>query len=194
MLTTILLGFGCSRPTPDLTTEEARQSSPTPFQTQTASAVENDPQASSFPDRITDPPFQNPEMVPAGSLVIVRLKAPLAIANGSMESFEAVLDEPVVVDGNALIPRDAVVSGEIESAHIAEIKPDRGYVRLTLTSVQLDGSSVPIQTASLFVRRPWANPASPQVFRLDQGRRLTFRLKDQVFLHPSLSKRSPINP
>jgi hypothetical protein len=98
------------------------------------------------------------------------------------------LEEPVVVAGNTLIPRDALVSGEIESAHVLKSKSDRGYVCLTLNSVHLEGVSVPIQTASLFARQPSGADAKSDTIRLETGRRLTFRLKEQVFLRSNASK------
>jgi len=118
------------------------------------------------------------------------LKAPLDAVSGSRTAFEALLDEPVTVEGNPLIPRDAVVSGEMESAQVSKTRPDRGYLRLTLTSVQVDGVSVPIQSASLYVRRQPSDAGAPIAIRLEKGRRLTFRLKEKVFLHPTVSKSS----
>ena len=137
-----------------------------------------------------EPPFQNAEIIPAGSLLTVKLKVPLVAGSGSKDAFQAVLDEPVVVAGNTLIPRDALVSGEIESAHVLKSKSARGYVCLTLNSVKLDGLPVPIQTASLFARQPSGADANSGTIRLETGRRLTFRLKEQVFLHSNSSKGS----
>jgi hypothetical protein len=138
----------------------------------------------------TAPPFENSPLLPAGALVTVRLKVPLVAGSGSRESFAAVLDEPVVVEGNTLIPRDAIVSGRIETAHTSRVTPDRAYVRLTLDSVRVDGSDVPIQTASLFARPlPTTNTGSDTI-RLEKGRRMTFRLKGPVFLHLTSSRTS----
>jgi len=120
--------------------------------------------------------------------VTVRLKVPLLAGSGYRESFEAVLDEPVVVEGNTLIPRDAIISGRIESTHTSRVTPDRGYVRLTLDSVQVDGLDVPIQTASLFARSLPTADADSDTIRLEKGRRMTFRLKEPVFLQLSSSK------
>lgn len=191
MLLILLLSFGCARRSPDLPTEGAIQSNPTPFQGQATNASETSGQGFSAGEvRGTDPPFQNSDSIPAGSLLTVRLKIPLVAASGSNEPFEAVLDEPVLVDGNILIPRDTIVSGEIESAHVSNTKPERNYVRLGLTSVQVDGVSVPIQTAILFVRQLSDADVDSGTIRLETGRRLTFRLKEQVFFHPNIAKRS----
>lgn len=186
-----LLTVGCSRRTPNLPGEGATQASTTPFQSQKTSGADALLQSYSSDDVPgTGPPFQNSPLLPAGALVTVRLKVPLVAGSGFRESFEAVLDEPVVVEGNTLIPRDAIVSGRIESAHTSRVTPDRSYVRLTLDSVQVDGLDVPIQTASLFARPlPTADTDSGTI-RLEKGRRMTFRLKDPVFLQLSSSKSS----
>lgn len=179
----ILLTVGCSRRTPNLPSE-----SPAP--TSTASFQSSGLQGASEDVPGTGPPFQNSPLLPAGALVTVRLKVPLIADSGSRDSFEAVLDEPVVVEGNTLIPRDAIVSGRIESAHTSRVTPDRGFVRLTLDSVQVDGLEVPIQTASLFARSLPRADTDSDTIRLEKGRRMTFRLKDPVFLQLSSSKTS----
>jgi hypothetical protein len=186
-----LLTVGCSRRTPNLPSEGAAQTSTTPFQSQNPSSADAGLRGYSSDDVPgSGPPFQNSPLLPAGVLVTVRLKVPLVAASGSRESFEAVLDEPVVVEGNTLIPRDAIVSGRIESAHTSSVTPDRGYVRLTLDSVQVDGLDVPIQTASLFARSLPTADGDSDTIRLEKGRRMTFRLKDPVFLHLTSSKTS----
>jgi len=52
-------------------------------------------------------------------------------------------------------------------------------VRLALDSIHLGGVDVPVQTASLFTRQ---NPESDDLIRLEDGRRLTFRLTGSVYL------------
>jgi hypothetical protein len=191
ILVTLLLTCGCSRRTPNVPSEGATQSTPTPFQSQKASIANSDLHGFVPGDALgKGPPFQNSQVLPAGALVTVRLKIPLVAGSGSSESFEAVLDEPVVVEGNTMIPRDALVSGRIESTHTSRVTPDRGYVRLTLDSVQVDGFDVPLQTASLFARSLPTADADSDTIRLEKGRRMTFRLKDPVFLQLSSSKTS----
>lgn len=189
MLLVLALSFGCARRAPDVPAEGTIEGRQTPFQSQ--GATDTDEQGFSTVDTHgAGLPFQNSDVIPAGSLLSVRLKVPLVAVSGSTEAFEAALDGPLLVDGNVLIPGDAVVSGEIESTHVSKAKPDRGYVRLTLDSVQVDGVPVPIQTASLFARQVSGANADPVAIRLERGRRLTFRLKEKVFLHPNVSRSS----
>lgn len=190
ILLILLAAFGCSHRTPNMPTEGATQSNPAPFQSQPSPAAEIRQGFSLTDSQGKGSPFQKSDLIPAGALLTVRLPVPLVAGSGFKESFEALLDEPVVVDGNMLISRDAIVRGEIESAHVSKTSPDRGYVRLTLSSVQVDGVSVPIQTASLFARQLSTAPANSVTIRLEKGRRLTFRLKEQIFLPPNISKSS----
>jgi hypothetical protein len=171
-------------------TEGATQGSPTPLHGQPPPAAETGQGFSLTDSRRTGSAAQKSDLIPAGALLTVRLRVPLVAGSGFKESFEALLDEPLIVDGNILIRRDAIVAGEIESAHVSKTGPDRGYVRLTLNSVEVDGTSVPIHTASLFARQLSTAPRDSVTIRLEKGRRLTFRMKEQIFLHPNISKNS----
>ena len=184
ILLILLPSFGCSRPIPNVPTE----GSPTPLRSQPTSAPEIRQGFSLTDSRGTGSPFQKSDLIPAGALLTVRLQVPLVAGSGFKESFEALLDEPLIVDGNILIRRDAIVRGEIESTHVSKTRPERGYVRLTLNSIEVDGASVPIQTASLFARQLSTAPRDSVRIRLEKGRRLTFRLKEHTFLPPNISK------
>jgi len=189
ILLLLLFGLGCSRPAPDLPGEGVAQTSSTPFQNPGTSATDANLEGTSRDDGpATGPPFQNSPVLPAGALLTVRLRVPLIAENGSKEPFEAVLDEPVAIEGTTLIPRDALVSGRVESARMSKVRPDRDYVRLSLNSVQVDGFAVPIETASLFARQRPSSDADSDKIRLEKGRRLTFRLKEPIFLHPTTAK------
>jgi hypothetical protein len=186
---TLSLTFSCARRTPDLPSEGATQSSPTPFQSQKSSTADTGLRGFSPTDAFgTGPPFQNSPVLPVGALLTVRLNVPLIAGSISKESFVAVVDQPVVVEGNTLIPREAIVSGRIEAVSTPKVRPDRGYVRLALDSVQIDGVSVPIETASLFARQLPSSDADSDRIRLEKGRRMTFRLKEPIFLRPNTSK------
>lgn len=104
-------------------------------------------------------PFRDPQNLPAGTLLTVRLKTPISANNPAADAtFEAVVDQPVVIEGSKLIPRGAAVSGRIESAQTSNLKRNRGYVRLVLESIHLSGANLQVQTASLFVRGSAADP------------------------------------
>ncbi|MFZ1143185.1 MAG: hypothetical protein ABR881_16830 [Candidatus Sulfotelmatobacter sp.] len=144
------------------------------------------------PQAETDLPFQDSQNLPAGTLLTVRLKNPISVedpdANGT---FEAVVDQPVVIEGSKLLPLGAAVSGRVESARASNLKRNRGYLRLTLESIHLAGLDVPVQTSSLFVRgnAGLTQEASTPVIQLEKGRRLVFRLTEPVYV--AVSQRAP---
>jgi len=134
-------------------------------------------------------PFRDSVGLPAGTLLTVRLKTPIsADSPGASGTFDAVVDEPVLVEGTTLLPRGASVAGRVESAHASALRRNRGYVRLTLDSITVGGQELRIQTASLFANgnagetQSAAGDASPRVVRLESGRRLTFRLTESVLI------------
>jgi hypothetical protein len=160
------------------------------------------PDSSASENKGTQPeaklPFQDPQNLPAGTLLTVRLKNSISGDNpDSNGAFEAVVDQPVVSEGNKLIPLGAIVRGRVESARA---KGDHGYVLLALDSIQLAGSRVPVQTSSLFVRGNADQTQTPRsqglvrhvsasVIRLEKGRRLVFRLTEPLYL--AASQRPP---
>jgi hypothetical protein len=98
-------------------------------------------------------PFHDSQNLPAGTLLTIRLKNPISAANpGAHATFVGVVDEPVVIAGNKLVPRGATVAGRVESAQASNLRHNRGYLRLALESIQVGGVSLPVQTSSLFVR------------------------------------------
>jgi hypothetical protein len=146
-------------------------------------------------------PFQDPQNLPAGTLLTIRLKNSVSTDNPeSSGAFNAVVDQPVLIEGSNLIPLGTMVSGRVESTRASNLKGDHGYVLLTLDSIQLGGSTVPVQTSSLFVRgnanqtqtpQHLPRPTSASVIRLEKGRRLIFRLTEPLYL--AASQRPPAN-
>ena len=182
----LLAAFACSRPDvipgdPNSTQTELPASSLQPASDQ--SAPELSPTGVHWPKlrrAATGNDFrENFQGLPAGTLLTVRLKTSVyASISPSEGSFEAVVEQPVVVDGTTMIPKGASVAGRVESAQTSRIKPNRGYVRLALQSVDLGDRRVPVQTASLFAREAPLGNQPISVIHLEKGRRLTFRLAD----------------
>jgi hypothetical protein len=205
MLLAVLWTAGCARPDGTQSDDAALRAEqhPVPFHEEAATSQ---PQASAAtqeggrnPD--TGLPFHESQNLPAGTLITVRLKSPVAATNpGGNGTFEGMIDEPVVIEGSKLIPRGATVTGRVESARASNVKRDHGYVRLALDSIKMGDVSLPIQTSSLFVRGNAADAqatpgkvasgetpseASPVVIRLEKGRRLTFRLTEPAYVAAS---------
>jgi len=94
-----------------------------------------------------------PKEIPAGTPITVRLQAGLSSsASRSGDSFDAVLDEPVVVEGQTLVPQGTRVIGRIVAAKKSDQVQNPGYLRLTLATLTLHGSPVAVQASSIFVK------------------------------------------
>lgn len=184
ILLLLIVSIACSRPAPQLPSEDTSQAGQTPFENPDQPSTEGAPQTAALIEKTSsaaDLPFRSSNTLPAGSLVTVRLKSTITAAeHRSGESFTAIVDEPVILEGNAVIPRGTIVSGRVGSAHIPAFRPDRGYVRLGLESVNVDGFDLPVQTATLFARQISGELHSGMI-RLEKGRRLTFQLSEPFF-------------
>ena len=205
MLLAVLWTAGCARPDSPQSDEAAPRAEQrsVPFHEEAANSPQGTSAATQENRRSPESglPFHESQNLPAGTLITVRLKNPVAATNpGGNEAFEALIDEPVVIEGNKLIPRGAAVAGRVESARVSNVKRDHGYVRLALDSIKMGDVNLPIQTSSLFVRgnaadtqvpprevAPGGTPseAPPVVIRLEKGRRLTFRLTEPAYVAAS---------
>jgi hypothetical protein len=101
--------------------------------------------------------------VPSGTELIVRLQNSFSSATAtSGEHFDAVLDEPVEINGKTILPRGADASGHVVAARRSGRLQDPGYLRLALDSVTVNGKEVPLETSTIFIegsshkKRDWA--------------------------------------
>jgi hypothetical protein len=148
-------------------------------------AVPADPKpANSAPFRIASS-FRT---LPLGTLLTVQLDRSFSLAKVLPgDSFAASLVSPIVVDGDTLIARGAPVVGTVEStqpaANDAPGATNPSLIRLTLSSIVIEGRSIALQTSSLFAKghAPEANAIS-RGFQLPKGHQLTFRLTSPVSL------------
>jgi hypothetical protein len=119
-----------------------------------SSASADKPEASEhkgFFSRSTDVPENL--TVPAGTVLNVRLQSSVSSATANPgQSFDAVLDEPLVVKGQTVAPRGAAVTGRVVEAKSSGRLHDSGYLQLTLASININGKPVPVETSSLFAK------------------------------------------
>lgn len=143
----------------------------------------------------------NPDGIPPGIGFTVRLQEALSSAEARTgEPFDAVLDEPVIVAGKLVAPKGATVTGSVVTARASRSPRQPGYLRLTLSSIVVNGKAVPLRTSSIFAKgasyRKREAPAldgqsavsesanrtesplipSPPDVRFSTGHRFTFRL------------------
>ncbi len=94
-----------------------------------------------------------PASIPAGTPVTIRLQSSLSSASAqSGDPFDAVLDDPIIIQEQTLAPRGAVVTGKVLDAKASGRLQDPGYLRLALTAIAVNGKSIPVQTSSIFVK------------------------------------------
>jgi hypothetical protein len=110
-------------------------------------------------DRVSDNSGMSPtagftfDGIPVGTEVTIRLQSALSSAHSQAgDSFQAVLDEPMVVAGKTTVPRGTPVTGSVLAAKASAGPHDPGYLRLTLASIAMNGEAVPLQTSSVFAK------------------------------------------
>lgn len=92
-------------------------------------------------------------VIPKGTPIYVRLDRAISSSTAQAgDSFTAVLDEPLEVEGRAVAPQGAKVNGLVVAARESGRLHNAGYLRLTLSSLNLNGKDVAIQTSSIFVK------------------------------------------
>jgi hypothetical protein len=94
-----------------------------------------------------------PQTLRAGTPISITLQGSISSATAvAGQDFEAVLDQPLVADGVTLAPKGTPVTGKVVSARRSGHLHKPGYLRLTLTSMTLNGKAVPLETSSVFVQ------------------------------------------
>lgn len=106
-------------------------------------------------DAGSPPPFAGVQSIelPRGTEIYVRLQEPISSATAAEgQSFSTVLDEPLRVGDDVLVPQGSPVGGRVVAARQSGHLHEAGYLRLTLSTVTVGGKAVPIQTSSIFVK------------------------------------------
>jgi hypothetical protein len=150
-------------------------------------------------DRVSDSSGITPtagfsfDRIPAGTEVTVRLQSAVSSADSRAgDSFQAVLVEPMVVDGKIVLPPGTAVTGRVVAGKTSAGLNDPGYLRVTLASIAMKGKPIPLETSSIFAKggtygkrkvptEPPINPGQGDV-KFSTGRRLTFRLVQPLHL------------
>jgi hypothetical protein len=182
--------FGCARP---IGNEDAagKTGRPVPFRDGLASGAQTSSPGSALavPDGGFAPsrgvPFHS-QNLPSGTLLSVHLNAAISSGDRAQDlSFTASLDDPIVIDGRTVVARGANVNGRVESAQSSAQSDGRGYLCLTLDSIEVGGRDLPVSTATLFAKG-LTQEHSGRVKKLsvlvEQGRHLTFRLTSPLSL------------
>lgn len=119
-------------------TADGSQRESLPFSKRSA---EGGDRKSLVPDQIT---------IPAGTSIAVRLQSSVSSATAQPgEHFDAVLDEPLVVNGRTVAQRGTPAVGRVVQARRSGRLHNSGYLRLTLASMELKGKQVPVHASSV---------------------------------------------
>lgn len=109
------------------------------------------PAGAAAPEGISSAWLSHKLTLPAGTPIAVRLQSTLSSASAYPgEHFDAVLAEPLVVDGRTVAARGAPVTGRVVAARSSGRLHNSGYLRLALASIEIRGQAVPVQTSSVF--------------------------------------------
>jgi hypothetical protein len=113
-----------------------------------------------------------PTAIPAGTPVTIHLQLSLSSASSRPgDPFDAVLDEPIVVRGQTIAPRGAVLVGKVLDAKPADQFQEPGYLRLAMTAISLNGKLISIQTSSIFVKRGSHEQRNVTILRDGSGKK-----------------------
>jgi hypothetical protein len=83
-----------------------------------------------------------------GTIVAVRLDRTLStVRNRTGDSFQAILDEPVSVDGTEVIPQGTAFSGHVTTSDASGRLEGRAVLAITLDGFDINGRRVPINTS-----------------------------------------------
>ncbi len=92
-------------------------------------------------------------IIPAGTRITVRLQERLSSASAVPgDRFEAVIDEPVVIDDQVVVPVGALVQGHVIVARHSGRLHHPGQLGLTLDRVTVDQQIIPLDTSHVVAR------------------------------------------
>lgn len=126
------------------TTQTAQALRPAPFSSKNDSAeARTKEQKSLVPQEV---------VIPSGTAITVRLQNAVSSATSSPgDQFAAVLDQPIVVDGETVAATGAEVTGRVVAARRSGRLTHPGYLRIALASLTVNGKNIPVQSSSVMV-------------------------------------------
>ena len=118
----------------------APATTPTPNQPVTPQQAENTPPPA---------PAPLPE-VPAGTILSIRMSQTISVKHAQAgQPFTGTIVNPIIVDGNTVIPSGATAEGMVVNAHKRGHFKGKSYLQLTLTGLNVHGQHYRIDTSSM---------------------------------------------
>jgi hypothetical protein len=98
--------------------------------------------------------------LPEGTPIPIQLQNALSSASAHAgDTFNAVVDEPIVIDGQTVVASGTPATGRVLEAKASTRSPDSGrdspepgYLRIVLVSLEVGGRPVAIETSSIFAK------------------------------------------
>jgi hypothetical protein len=162
LISGVLILASCSKKTePDSSTQSSPPLTTTPVQPPATATATNPPKperpAESKPAppataevRHTPPPPPQPIVVPAGTVLTVRLQGGVSSkANHPGDRFEANLAEPLVVKGKTVAPTGSSAAGTVTNAKAAGRFKGAASLNLVLDTIVVHGNRYKIQTMAM---------------------------------------------
>ena len=116
-------------------------------------AVDNTAGAANNTTAAAPQPAPAPLVIPAGTPITVRLQQSLSSASSVPgERFEAVIDQPIVVGDQVVVPTGALATGHVVVARRSGRLRHPGELGVTLDSVTIGQEKVRLETSSFVVR------------------------------------------
>jgi len=104
--------------------------------------------ATNAPDAEPATPATREVELPSGAIVAVRLDRALStVRNRAGDTFEASLDEPVVVDGMEILPQGTKFTGHVTTSDASGRLEGRAVLGMTLDAFDTNGHHYPITTS-----------------------------------------------
>ena len=85
-------------------------------------------------------------VIPAGSVITVRLVGPLNPSSKTGDSFTAVVTGLIAIGGEVVVPSGVAAGGQVIGAKANKTAPEKARWKLALTNVTIDGTTYSIQT------------------------------------------------
>ena len=152
-----------SQPAADTTASAAQPASETPASAPatttetpppTVRQVDSSPTATQRTPHATTaqappPPKPKPVVIPAGTVIAVRLQQPLSSKTSQEgEHFEASVAAPVMIGGKTVVPTGSTAYGRVTQAHAAGKFKGGATLAVELTDLRVNGLDYPIQSTA----------------------------------------------
>ena len=85
-------------------------------------------------------------VIPAGSVITVRLVSPLNPSSKTGDAFAAVVTGLIAVGGDVVVPSGVAAGGQVIEAKSNKKATEKARLKLGLTSLTIDGTTYSIQT------------------------------------------------